>query len=493
MAKAKAKRPKNKSSVRRHPTQHQKLVALVAKVNKLNASGNYQESYDLLMAHLDTFGGHPSWLEHIGFACYHLQNIDDAHFYLSRSIDGNPKSATAHSYIGHVYFEMAEYLKALEHHKKAIALNPSTWQFYVNLASLTEVMGLYDQTLAALTVAFQKAPSEPRVMWAVSNLYLCFGRVEEGWKLYEAGFGCGKRTAPLPRNKAYWGGEDISDKTILVWREFGLGDEVRNAALYHDLTEVAGQVIIECFPKLTSILKRTFPKAQVIPQDNSLASIDRPHYDVHSGQASLHYHFRKDVQSYRTKAKPDGFLLPDPEKVAEWRRRFSKLNAQAVVGISWRSGLLHTHRTHYYFRLEEIGALLKTPGVAFVNMFYDEAEDEIRAAEQALGITLHRWEGVDIKNDLETTFAMTKALDLLISAPTSSADIGGAVGTPTWTILPKKHYTRLGEADMPAMPSLRIYGRQLNEPWGPTLRRITNDFRQWLSDRTADTLLSKTG
>ena len=99
MAKAKAKRPKNKSSVRRHPTQHQKLVALVAKVNKLNASGNYQESYDLLMAHLDTFGGHPSWLEHIGFACYHLQNIDDAHFYLSRSIDGNPKSATAHSYI----------------------------------------------------------------------------------------------------------------------------------------------------------------------------------------------------------------------------------------------------------------------------------------------------------------------------------------------------------------------------------------------------------
>ncbi len=490
MAKARTKRSKSKQSGVQ--ARHQKLVTLLSKINKLNALGAYQQSYDLLMANFENFANHPSWQECVGFACYQLEQIKDAHFYLTRAIAGNPSSALAHSYMGHVYLEMAEYLKALDHHRKAIELDPSKWQFYVNVSQLTEKMGLYDQTLAALTVAFQKASSEPRVLWELGNLYLSFGRIEEGWKLYEAGFGCGKRTPALPRGEHYWGGEDISDKTILVWREHGLGDEIRNAALYHDLVDAAGQTIIECAPRLISIFERTFPKAQVIGQESPGPDATRPPYDVHSGQASLHYHFRKDIDAYRAAASPDGFLQPDPVKVAEWRDRFASLGAHTVVGISWRSGLLHTHRTHNYFRLEDVGTLLKTPGVAFINMFYDKAEDEIQAAEQALGITLHRWEEVDLKNDMETAFAMTKALDLLISAPTSSVDIGGAVGTPTWTILPKKHYTRLGEADVPMAPSLKVYDRQLNEPWGPTLKRITDDFEQWLSDRENGNALGET-
>ncbi len=102
-------------------------------------------------------------------------------------------------------------------------------------------------------------------------------------------------------------------------------------------------------------------------------------------------------------------------------------------------------------------------------------------------MTIHRWPEVDLKNDMETVFAMTKAMDLVISAPTSAIDIAGAVGTPAWTALPPRHYIRLGSDHIPQLPSVRVFDKRLNEPWGPVLRRITEAFHEWLAQDDAPT------
>ncbi len=482
MARSSAKRRKARSTS--SPKAQTALLSRMISDARLLAHGGHNEAaYELLMKGFERFGHHPLWLAQMGFTCLATLRTDEAEFYLRRALAQDPNCAPAHSYLGFFYFETADFPKSIEHHKRAIEIDPTSWNYYVNLSQSAERMGLYEQALAALTVAYQLKPNEPRVMWEMANLYLGSGRIEEGWKLYEAGFGCGKRTPPLPRTERYWGGEDISGRTILVWREHGIGDEIRNADLYHDLVERAGKTIIECEPRLESIFRRSFPTAEILPEASPPTATERPPYDVHSGQFSLHYHFRKSIEAYREKARPQGFLVPDPERVALWRERFAALGASAVVGVSWRSQLAFKQRTHNYFALADLADLLQAPGVAFVNLFYGEAEEEIREVEQALGITIHRWPDVDLKNDMESAFAMTAALDLLISAPTSSADIGGAVGIPVWTVLPKRHYIRLGTADVPQLPSLRIYERQMNEPWGPTLRRITTDFYAWLKER----------
>jgi len=127
--------------------------------------------------------------------------------------------------------------------------------------------------------------------------------------------------------------------------------------------------------------------------------------------------------------------------------------------------------------------ILTQPGATFVNLFYGDAEEDLREAEERFGITIHRWADVDLKNDLETTFAMTAALDLLISAPTSSADIAAAVGTDTWSFAPKRSITRLGTDHLPHAPNVRVYDHQANEAWGPVLQRVGRDFSDWLESR----------
>src|SRR3546814_13748341 len=72
--------------------------------------------------------------------------------------------------------------------------------------------------------------------------------------------------------------------------------------------------------------------------------------------------------------------------------------------------------------------ILRLPGITFVNVQYDQREDELLAVEKAFGIQIHRWADLDLKKDLEGAFALTKNLDMVISTSTSPSRIGDAVG-----------------------------------------------------------------
>lgn len=466
-------------SSRRDP----KLQNLIDEAKALSARQRDDDAYRLMMTKFETYGHYPAWQERMGFICLNLHRTEEAEFYLLRALAKEPDASSLHSYLGYLYFETAEYQKSIEHHKRAMELSETEWPYYVNFSYVAENMGLYEQAMTALVVASRIQKNEPQILFRLGEISLCFGRIEEGWKLYEAGFGCNKRFAPIPRNYKYWEDEDPSDKTILVWREQGIGDEIRNACLYDDLLACAGQTIIECEPRLASIMERSFPEARIVPQADPPKDTVHPPFDHHTGQFSLHRRFRKTVEDYHRNARPEGFLKPDPEKVAYWRQRLESLGGDSIVGISWTSGLRFTQRKHHFFRPVEMDNILTQPGVTFVNLFYGDAEEDLREAEERFGITIHRWPDVDLKNDLETTFAMTAALDLLISAPTSSADIGGAVGTETWTFAPRRAITRLGTDHYPHSPCIRAYNRQLNEPWGPVLQRVAKDFEGWLAER----------
>jgi len=459
------------------------LQKLIDEARALSAAQRDDEAYRRMMTKFETYGHYPTWQERMGFICLNLHRTEEAEFYLLRALAKEPDASSLHSYLGYLYYETADYQKSIQHHKRALELNKSEWPFYVNFSHVAEKMGLYEQAMAALTVAHRLKKNEPKILFQLGELYLCFGRIEEGWQLYETGFGCGQRMPPIPRNQNYWNGEDASDKTILVWREQGIGDEIRNACLYHDLVAAAGKTIIECEPRLASIMERSFPEARIVPQADPPKDTAHPPFDYHIGQFSLHSLFRKSVEDYHRNARPEGFLTPDPEKVAFWRRRFESLGGDAIIGISWTSSLQYTQRKHHFFRPVEMEGILTQPGATFVNLFYGDAEEDLREAEERFGITIHRWADVDLKNDLETTFAMTAALDLLISAPTSSADIAAAVGTDTWSFAPKRSITRLGTDHLPHAPNVRVYDHQANEAWGPVLQRVGRDFSDWLESR----------
>src|SRR3546814_16832645 len=102
------------------------------------------------------------------------------------------------------------------------------------------------------------------------------------------------------------------------------------------------------------------------------------------------------------------------------------------VGICWRSQFGHRDRDIHYTRLEMWEPILRLPGITFVNVQYDQREDELLAVEKAFGIQIHRWADLDLKKDLEGAFALTKNLDMVNSPSTSPRSLSHPAGAAVW-------------------------------------------------------------
>ena len=67
-----------------------------------------------------------------------------------------------------------------------------------------------------------------------------------------------------------------------------------------------------------------------------------------------------------------------------------------------------------------------------MSLQYDECSAELAAARSRFGRALHAFPEVDLFNDLDEAAALTRACDLVISAPTAVSVLAAAVGVPTW-------------------------------------------------------------
>lgn len=127
-----------------------------------------------------------------------------------------------------------------------------------------------------------------------------------------------------------------------------------------------------------------------------------------------------------------------------------------TIGICWRSRFVTAERAANYTILDQWAPVFAVPGVRFVTLQYDECEAELAAAEQRFGIAILR-PPVDLLNDLDGAAALTAALDLVISAGTSVAEMAGALGVPVWRLSAPGEWTALGTGCRPWYPAMRLF------------------------------------
>jgi ADP-heptose:LPS heptosyltransferase len=93
--------------------------------------------------------------------------------------------------------------------------------------------------------------------------------------------------------------------------------------------------------------------------------------------------------------------------------------------------------------------------------------------------------------DFSDTAALCGLVDLVISIDTSAAHLAGAMGKPTWVLLPHLPDWRwlLDRSDSPWYPSMRLYRQEEMGAWAPVLQRVAQDLSQELHSN-GDALLA---
>jgi hypothetical protein len=328
----------------------------------------------------------------------------------------------------------------------------------------------FDEAIAAYDAALVLRPGFGDAMSNRSQSVLMRGEYGAGWRQYEQRFAASGRRA-RSAGAPLWQGESLDGRTIAVLSEQGVGDEIMFASCLPDLLATAGQVVIECEPRLAPIFSRSFAQASVRPRAGTAApdeGLRRPDCEISIG--SLPLHFRPSRASFPRTA---GYLLADAAKVARWCDRHAAGGKSRRIGIAWRGGTLRNRQHLRSLDLAALVPVLRQPGCEFVSLQYGDRRDELGAIRERTGLTV-RDLSADIGDAIDELAAVIDSLDLIITVDNTIAHLSSALGKPTWILLPfspEWRYGRDGET-MAWYPSARLFRQTAPRDWSGVVARV---------------------
>ncbi|WP_454016805.1 tetratricopeptide repeat protein [Azospirillum sp. Marseille-Q6669] len=396
-----------------------------------------------------------------------------------RSVRLAPRSAIAWTTMGLALNVLGRNGEAEAAHRRALSIDPGHAEAYANLGMLQWQSTRVAEAERTLRRALRIDPTLAAARLNFALVSLASGNLSEGWEAYQDRFkakGHPERTIAAP----LWRDDAATVRRLLIWREQGVGDELMFASCYPVLADrVAagriGQVVLECDPRLVSLFSRSFPWATVRGEaaaPDGTETLVSPDGDAHIAAGALPRLLRPDLASF----PPRPWLVPDPERLAVWRERLATLGPGLKIGVAWRSQLMTTERKAAYITLEAFEPLFAVPGVVLVNLQYGDCEAEVAAAEARFGVTVHRWNDLNLKDDFEAAAALTASLDLVIAPAVSTGELAGALGVPAWRI-GARDWTQLGTGVRPWYPTMRLFQPRPGETLDAVMARIADTLR----------------
>lgn len=356
----------------------------------------------------------------------------------------------------------------------------------------------------------------PLTHWNLSLTLLEQGKWEEGWKGYSygkyrhkyqnikwhrQGDGNYKEVVGGGERPLRWAGfpewrptdKCIKElRTVLIYGEQGIGDEIMFMSMIPDLLEECSDVVYECHPRLESLINRSFPEVITYPTRKE-SILEKPiHFDYQIAMGDLGQHFRNSASDF----PGTPYLKPDPELVQHYRDLLAKTGPPPYYGLGWRGGYKKTRKGLRSLSLSELTPILEQPGT-FISMQYDEqAESEIADFCKDKPFIIHHWKDVveGIKPDEDKgieanpgyNYDHTAALAVAISEQgqiiccnTALVHICGALGISCWTLTPNRcawRYQRKGP--MPWYNSVRQFRQQDDNDWTTTVNTVVTELQK---------------
>ncbi len=332
--------------------------------------------------------------------------------------------------------------------QEALRLNPKDFKVYSNYAQSLFIQGDYERARDANEMSIKLNADNPEPKTGLAQVQFYFGEFDKAWENYKARLNTRrsiKQVQIYTHGITEWQGEPLEGKTLLVEPEQGIGDEIMWGNYIRFLYERADKLFIGCDRRLVSMYQRAFPNAHVerfydrIHQGYRFRSLPVMQKMMREDGLTVDYAIPvaqspsfewRDVESI--KPHPDGFLAPDQELADKFQARLAAISSKPKVGLAWRSGVLDPHRKHYYSSVEDLGPLMKyADKIDFINLQYGEVTNELAEVKSTFGVTVHQFDDVDLKADIEANLAIMDACDYVVSPASAPAQFAMAVGAPT--------------------------------------------------------------
>lgn len=449
----------------------------------LSQSGKCNEALAISETALEQDQENPHCHDVKGLAFLGLGRLKSALSSFRQALKINPKFVSARVNLSSVLLELKDYEVAIDQLEQAKNIEPKNPQIFNNLGLAYAGKAKFEEAEKYLRIAIKMLPEFAEAHFNLSRILLMQGNYKDGWQENEWRWKCKNfpstwRDFPYP----YWQGENVRDKTILVWSEQGIGDEIMFSSVIPDLLADGAKLIFECGERLAALFDRSFRVAVVVSRKNPPDNlIQQSQIDYQLPIASLCTHYRNSKEAFQKAKGP--YLSAEPARVIKLRDRYLKSGKKPLVGICWRSGnpIAGAERSAPLANWDKV---LLQPNCKFVSLQYGEVKADLEAAKKRLGVQVYHDELIDPLKDAEDWFAQVAAMDLVVSVDNSTIQVSGSQGINTWVLLSSLPEWRFGivGSGHDWHTTAKVYRQPTKGGWKPVIDMLAVDLRTWLAN-----------
>ena len=478
------------------------VTTLLQQGFSLHQLGELNEAKVVYEQILEIRADHFDALQLLGLVSAQSKQYARAVYFLNRALKSNPNYAACHSNLGVALHELGLVNEAIASYDKAISIKPDYAEAYCNRGLALKALGYPNESLASFDnaismnpdyaeayssrgdilqglgrldealLSYEKAigikPDYAQAHWNLSLGHLLVGNFKSGWQGYE----WRSKNEDINRTigirgfeKPLWlGVEAVKDQTILLYAEQGLGDTIQFCRYVPLVAKLGAKVILEVQRPLLKLLKNLDGVSDIFTKDDNL-----PEFNYQCPLMSLPSVFKTELDSIPVLSR---YISHEPDKLENWQIKLGKKNRQRV-GIVWSGGVTHISDQYRSLTLSQLLPYLP-PCFEYFSL-----QKEVRDIDKDL-LAQHseiKYFGDELE-DFSDTAALCEFMDVIISVDTSVAHLAGALGRPTWILIPFSPDWRwlLDRDDSPWYPSVKLYRQEKINNWESVLERVRADL-----------------
>ncbi len=389
---------------------------------------------------------------------------EDALAHCRRALALAPDHPAPHINIGVALVELGRADEAAAHYRRALAAQPDRAETHNNLGIALEHQGRYGEALACYARALALRPDYAQAHFNRAHALLLTGNFAEGWQEYEWRFA----VAGYDRNfgRPLWSGEPLAGRTILVHAEQGFGDTLHFVRYVPAVAERGGRVVIEAPRELVRLLRTVAGAAAVVAAGERL-----PEFSCHCPLLSLP---RALATNFSTIPGAVPYLRVPPEASAAWAERIAAAPG-LDIGPGLRVGVVWAGTTQRVADIRMLQPLFDVAGASWFSLQVGDRAGDLSLLDGVNIVDLASW-----LDDFAETAAAICRVDLVLSVDTAVAHLAGALGRPTWLILPYNPDWRwlLERADSPWYPTARLFRQKRPNDWSGVISDVAAALAQ---------------
>ncbi len=419
----------------------------------------------------------PEACGNIGNVLMSSGRIEEALSWFDRSLELRPNSPATLMNKAIALAATHRFAEALSWYDRSLELQPNSALTLTNKAIALAELRRFDEAFAAYHQARAIDPSHVVADWNLAVLQLLTGNFEAGWAGREVRWKIPALSAHYPKfSQPMWHGQEpIEGKTILINVDEGLGDTIQFARYIPLVAALGARILLAVQEPLCPLLSELPGVAQCL----AFTARELPAFDTYCSISSLPLAFGTRLETIPA-AIP---YLPAPaeSRLQAWEDRLGPRD-RLRVGLVWSGNPRHDNDRNRSIPLRLLTRILDEDAT-FVSLQKDPRPGDkatLRERTEIIDFTAHL-------TDFAETAALVSCLDLVISVDTSVVHLAGALGRPSWVLLPYRPDWRwmLGRDDSPWYPTVRLFRQSETREYGSVLDRVRTELHAMVSGSKA--------